>query len=310
MNVAAILGAALGLAFIYLLLSLVCSTVQEWVATLLRRRHANLHAGLVAMLDGNENVNRLYEDPMLQTFMARSIFTKKPQKSSVAYLHAQRFSNALASCFLSAALMPGADLIEKIKELPNNRLRGVLLTFAMRVEGDREKFLALVEKWYDDTMERVSGWYRRETQLIIIGIAIATTILVNVDTIRIVTKFYNDPLARERITALADKWIADNAPDGDPRTLETRTPEQLRGELDRYINSLDETDLPLWWKSSDFKGWRKEFARTFPDAWDGWLITVIAISLGAPFWFDVLMKVANLRANGPKPRRDTPAEER
>lgn len=309
MNVAAILGAALGLAFIYLLLSLVCSTVQEWLATLLRRRHANLHAGLVAMLD-EANANKLYEDPMLQTFMARSIFTKKPQRSSVAYLHADRFSNALTSCFLGAALAPGADLIAKLQELPDGKLKRVLITLATRAGNDRDKFLSLVEKWYDDTMERVTGWYRRETQLIIVAIAVLTTILVNVDTIHIVTKLYNDPLARERVGALADKWIADNAPDGDPRTIEERSAEQLRGELDRYINTLDETELPLWWKSSDFAGWRKEFARTFPHAWDGWLITIIAISLGAPFWFDVLMKVANLRANGPKPRRETPEEER
>jgi len=308
MNVAAILGAALGLAFIYLLLSLVCSTVQEWLATLLRRRHANLHAGLVAML-GDANANRLYDDPMLQTFMARSIFSKKPQKSSVAYLHGERFSNALASCFLGAALAPGADLLGKLKELPDGKLKGVLITLATRADGDREKFLSLVEKWYDDTMERVSGWYRREAQLIIISIAVVTTILVNVDTIRVVQKLYNDPLARERISQLADRWIESNAPDGDPSTVEERTPQQLRGELDRYINSLDETELPLWWKASDFSSWRKEFARTFPHAWDGWLITVIAISLGAPVWFDVLMKVANLRANGPRPRRESAAEE-
>jgi hypothetical protein len=303
MNVAAILGAALGLAFIYMLLSLVCSTVQEWIATLLRRRHANLHAGLVAMLDGEENANQLYDDPMLQTFMARSIFSKKPQKSSVAYLHAERFSNALVSCFLRGALEPGADLIATLKELPDNKLRSVMITLATRAEGDREKFLNLVEKWYDDTMERVSGWYRREAQLVIIAIAVATTILINVDTIHIVTKLYNDPLARERVSALADRWLAENAPDSDPNTPEP-PPEVLRSDLDRYINKLDETELPLWWKSSTFGDWTREFARTFPHAWDGWLLTVIAISLGAPFWFDVLMKVANLRTNGPKPRRD------
>lgn len=307
MNVAAILGAALGLAFIYMLLSLVCSTIQEWLATLLRRRHANLHAGLVAMLDGDENANRLYADPMLQTLMARSVFTKNPQKSSVAYLHAERFSNALLSTFLKGALDPEANLLDTIKALPETRLRGVLVTLATRAEGDREKFLGFIEKWYDDTMERVTGWYRRETQMIIIALAVVTTMLVNVDTVRIVTKLYNDPLARERVGALATQWLEDNKPDGNPATPE-KPPEQLRGELDQYIDKLDETELPMWWKADTFGAWSKEFRTTAPKAWDGWLLTVIAVSLGAPFWFDVLMKVANLRANGPKPRRETPEE--
>ncbi len=32
----------------------------------------------------------------------------------------------------------------------------------------------------------------------------------------------------------------------------------------------------------------------------GWLITAAAVSLGAPFWFDLLGKVANLRGDGGK----------
>jgi hypothetical protein len=34
----------------------------------------------------------------------------------------------------------------------------------------------------------------------------------------------------------------------------------------------------------------------------GLAITVLAVSLGAPFWFDLLNKLANLRASGPKPQ--------
>ncbi|MBK7407801.1 MAG: hypothetical protein IPJ40_06805 [Saprospirales bacterium] len=30
----------------------------------------------------------------------------------------------------------------------------------------------------------------------------------------------------------------------------------------------------------------------------GWLVTAIAISLGAPFWFDMLRKMVNIRSSG------------
>lgn len=42
----------------------------------------------------------------------------------------------------------------------------------------------------------------------------------------------------------------------------------------------------------------------WPRLW-GWIVTSIAISLGAPFWFDLLKKIINLRGTGKRP--ETPA---
>jgi hypothetical protein len=38
----------------------------------------------------------------------------------------------------------------------------------------------------------------------------------------------------------------------------------------------------------------------------GWLLMAIAVSLGAPFWFDLLNKLVNLRLAGVKPDKATP----
>ncbi|HYO77650.1 MAG TPA: hypothetical protein VE010_14410, partial [Thermoanaerobaculia bacterium] len=118
MDIAAILGAALGLAFVFLLLSLVCSTIQEWVAAVLRRRAANLRQGLQALLDGKENVDKLFSDPMLTSIMARGIITKKARPRSVSYLPAERFSNALLGQFVSAAFAPSANIVAELEKLP------------------------------------------------------------------------------------------------------------------------------------------------------------------------------------------------
>ena len=304
MDLAAIAGTALGLAFIYLLLSLVCSTIQEWIAGVLRRRAANLKEGLLALLADPKAVDTLFKDPMLQSMMARGIFSNRPRPKSLAYLPADRFSNALLNQFVHRALQPGADLQAEIGKMPPGALRESLLVLAQRAGGKRDEFFTLVHKWYDDTMERVSGWYKREAQLVIIVISIFVTLLVNVDTVRIVRKLYNDPLARERVAALADKWLADNAPrqEGD---APQKTPEQLRADYEQYIDKLDETQLPMWWSASSAREWLREFGEAFGGSWPGWLLTIVAVSLGAPFWFDVLMKIANLRANGPKPPRQS-----
>ncbi len=40
----------------------------------------------------------------------------------------------------------------------------------------------------------------------------------------------------------------------------------------------------------------------------GWLLMAIAVSLGAPFWFDLLNKLVNLRMAGVKPERAPPVQ--
>jgi hypothetical protein len=52
-------------------------------------------------------------------------------------------------------------------------------------------------------------------------------------------------------------------------------------------------------------GWNGVTDWRDPAAWAtrvvGWLVTVVAVSLGAPFWFDVLNKIANVRWAGRSP---------
>ena len=40
----------------------------------------------------------------------------------------------------------------------------------------------------------------------------------------------------------------------------------------------------------------------------GWLLTTAALTMGAPFWFDLLKNVIGLRATGPAPKSTTETE--
>jgi hypothetical protein len=57
--------------------------------------------------------------------------------------------------------------------------------------------------------------------------------------------------------------------------------------------------------------WRRMKTELY-DHWAGWLITALAIWLGAPFWFDTLNRVMSIRAAGkspeekPKPPKEEP----
>jgi hypothetical protein len=49
-------------------------------------------------------------------------------------------------------------------------------------------------------------------------------------------------------------------------------------------------------------GWRRPFVDNFNLTTPvGWLLTILAVSMGAPFWFDILNKVMNVRYAGKSP---------
>jgi hypothetical protein len=53
-------------------------------------------------------------------------------------------------------------------------------------------------------------------------------------------------------------------------------------------------------------GWHpEELQGMTPSDWVikvlGWIVTALAVSLGAPFWFDLLKKLVNIRSSGNQP---------
>ncbi|MGZ8537962.1 MAG: hypothetical protein ACXWV9_06830, partial [Flavisolibacter sp.] len=193
-------------------------------------------------------------------------------------------------------------------------------------QNDIDHFKALLEKWYNETMERTSGWYKRQTQWILIVIGFGMAIWGNVDTIAVYRTLAKDKKAREQIVQMAIEANKQYAPIVDSLrkqtkdTVETRTIQTASG--DSTVTMLTRTVIQTPSDSFLVKnynelirqaeeaqnvmglGWEKKNKYQSPYwfvIFIGWLITALAISLGAPFWFDLLNKIANLRSGGPKP---------
>jgi len=166
-------------------------------------------------------------------------------------------------------------------------------------------------------MDRVSGWYRRKTQLIVLGLALLVTLVVNADTIMIANSLSRDAVLRAAIVAAAQETAKEPPPEIDeaagiegappPSPTDSNAPltriTQLREELQQL-------QLPIGWSRRDGD------PRQVPDPRDiqGWfmkvlglLFTTIAVSLGAPFWFDTLSKLINIRAAGKPPAEPSKA---
>ena len=66
------------------------------------------------------------------------------------------------------------------------------------------------------------------------------------------------------------------------------------------MDVLSQVGLPLGWD-----GWPDGFTNWISTAL-GLFLTSAAVALGAPFWFDSLSKLANLRNAGPRPTSTEP----
>ncbi len=143
-------------------------------------------------------------------------------------------------------------------------------------------------------MERVSGWYARKIGLITAVFAIVIVAFTNADTILMFQEFSQDTALSASIVEAADKMVHNGQ--GTATTFKDIQQE------------VEELQIPLGWSAG------KEDPRAVPDAADEWVLkvvglglTALAISLGAPFWFDFLGRLVNLRKSGKVPL--TAAEE-
>lgn len=152
-------------------------------------------------------------------------------------------------------------------------------------------FRSQIESWFEEGMDRAAGWYKQKSQLRLIIIAAVLTLLLNVDTIRIVRQLYSNPTARSGLVALAQQAA----------NTDSASHPKLRQDLVSRWQDIDEDGVSLGWRH--LPKWDASLPTTAITKLGGLLLTIMAVSLGAPFWFDMLNKLVNVRAAGARPEK-------
>lgn len=315
---------AIGLALVYLLLSLICSAIQELIAQLLALRSRTLFQGIETMITPIL-ARSLYEHPLINTQYRQGIFDRLVGRTGrPSYISAETFAITLIdvlkanlaaapaqqtgappsvpSSVPAGAALPATGEGDSIADTPKpdplrnainaisvNDVRRVLLLLLDNVEGDYHQFELSLAHWYDDTMNRVSGWYKRKVQVLLLVIGLVLTVALGADTISAATALWKEPTLRAQVVAVAQQSTKQA-----PGTQSTNII-----DLNRQLDALQ---LPMGWANSptDAGAWVIKLL--------GLLLTTCAISLGAPFWFGVLSKVVNIRAAGPPPSTSIPTD--
>ena len=291
-----IIEIAIGLILLYLVLGLICTSVNEFLAQLLSLRSENLADAIHGLFTGPDR-HRIAEDilqhPLVQSLSRKQLGLNLAGGGKFVG-EVTKLPSSIPATTFSIVL---TDLLSKSLHGPEDLQYDKEITDLLSLLGmtSINKDVKKVEEWYDGAMERASGWYKRKTQVLSFLVSFAIVIVINADTLVMVDRLSNSPQDRAKIAAYASQVVTSNSSNN------------AVDDEDRKINvptGLQETSMSfMGWTSGDSSDPRK-----MPENPGGWVLKIFGLSLsafaaalGAPFWFDILSKVMTVRTGGSQP---------
>ncbi len=322
MTGSAAVDVALGLVFTFLVFSTLCSGINESISQFLNRRGRDLFDTINALLEDTILQERFWAHPLIaglirsrnlketaKPFFADGLSTKVETKLRTktfrdiapSYIAASTFARVLLditgpagtpptvadSTAPGAAPAPPAPIDPAATASPDAaaQIQIPAIDAIIRTAGaDLSHAQAEIERWFNDTMDRLSGFYKRWSKRLLLGLAVVVVIAFNINTIQLAQSLWREPAVRSGIVQSAQN---PTAPGG-----QTPTGQQVQTAVNEAFN------LPIGWSSSNWHVDDGQWIWTIV----GWLLSIGAISLGAPFWFGVLGKFNSLRSTGPPPK--------
>jgi hypothetical protein len=332
-----VLEVTIGLVLLYLLLSLICSSIREGIEGWQKTRAVDLERGIRGLLQdrkGRGLAQALYNHPLVYGLFNGEYEPDKikkgrmPARSNLpSYIPSKNFAMALLDIVAHGSSAPVTTAAQTVTDaagsqaapatpttrvsleslraalggLHNPPIQRALLSAIDTAQGDLGRAQANVEAWFNSAMDRVSGWYKRRTQTIIFAVGIVLTVAVNADTLTVAQSLMQDDALRKAVVAEAEAVARDK--DRPPADVQAR------------YHDLTAIGFPIGWARTlparsdkcDLQCVAWQVASQVPSHIPGWLITAFAIALGAPFWFDVLNKFMVIRSTV-KPHEKSPEE--
>lgn len=291
------LEVAIGLVFCYASVALIVSTIKEYIASILRWRSTTLLSGIKTLLNDpgfNGLALNLYNHALVNQHAPGVATNEKDlNKNLPSYIDPKHFATAFIDTIQT---IPGnfeqlkSDIENKVQD---PQLKQLLLGIHGRAANSIDTVHDELAAWFDAGMDRLSGSYKRRSQLWCFIIALLIAATFNIDSFHLFKTLWQHPALTAGISA----------PAGTPAAVPAEIPwEQFK-------------TLPIGWAVSDIASEAdnkpsadpaaKNTSQSACNTWlfrvAGWVVTALATLFGAPFWFDLLGKLVNLRGTGNKP---------
>ena len=267
-----VLEVAIGLTFCYASVALIVSTVQEALASAMRLRARTLLDGIKTMLnDPNFTAlaRALYAHALVNPHGDGQPGDDRSLSAKPSYIEPAHFALALVDVIQT---VPGncQQLGRDIEAVGDPQVRRALRAIYHRADGEMKAFQDGVAGWFDSAMERVSGAYKRRSLLVSLLLSLLLAILFNIDSIHLFRTLWQHPALTAQLGAV-------------PAALDARTLDAL-------------WTLPIGWNS-----FPPVLNQDFLLMAAGWVLTASTALFGAPFWFDLLQRLVQMRGTGQKP---------
>jgi len=325
----ALLDVAIGIILLYIILSIFASAANEMLAALLRSRSKSLRRFIQGLLlDSRMEIDKFYNHPMIIT-QRGTPFDFPDNQARVShvlpdYIKSTDFAAALLDMTVDRAITDQTvvqrpstleewqTMIDNMKDMRLKKVMQAAFDKAVTLDHARQN----LEQWFDSSMDRVSAWYKRRTQLMILIISAVVAFGFNVDTLAIANQLLQSPAVRNSLVEqakLSGQELKDRAAAvSNINNSQVGTADQASAFSNAVtgLYTLEGLNIPLGWPDQrpprDYSN-----PLTVIGYWllklIGLMATTLAMTQGAPFWFDMLNRVTNLRATGKPPEKSTPA---
>lgn len=300
-----VLDIGLGMVFLYLLLSLACTAATELISGAVRLRARTLVQGIKNLIRDDTLQKEFLNHPLIKALHR--------ERKMPSIIPPRTFALTLLHTIPGVDMSKGFEGVrEAVKQLtPNSDLQKTLLILIDDADNDLKKLQTNIESWFNNTMDRVGGWYKAKAQVITVIVSLVVVGLTNADTIQWVKALSSDSALRQALVAQAEVYAKRDqpAPLNPPKEPAESKSDAAQGaskkvasggldsltiaaqRIQSNLDAIKKLGIPFGWeKTTEQVDWLSKVV--------GLLLTVLATSLGAPFWFDMLKKIVNIKTAG------------
>jgi hypothetical protein len=338
MQLNAILEVVIGLVFVWLVISVATMEIHARIGVWLGWRAEHLEKSILSMFKDESLVKKFYEHPLITELAPKDkngnlVGDKKGNIKKPEYIPNATFAKVACEIIINAGKegkdMPvdtmSLDQIQaSLKSLAEKnphleRINHYILPNMEKVGDDLEakllEYRTNTEGWFNDVMSQASSWYKIRAQRMAFWIGLVVAIFINVDTIHIAQKLWQEPTARAVIVAQAEAEVQNGTPSEDVSFATAKSLNFPIGWTTTVLDTkscsiIDVIDYQFVIRSAGDclaitslpalnNGWGI-IAKFF-----GYLLSAAAAAQGAPFWFDALRKLVNIKS---QPAQSSKAE--
>lgn len=290
------LETTIGLVLMFFIISIAASSIVELISQVAKKRARDLEDTVGHILSGTRDKSDKEFGDALNAFKGTSIYlaaqagsrrTKKP-----SYISARAFAEAVGEM-----LHDGQGALQPLDNLPPG-LKRRLDALARQPLADASAKLLLIksglEQWFDEAMGRLEGAYKRWVKWILLALGLLIAVVANASAFHTAERLWKDPVTRAAVANAANGVITDGGKENIKSVAEA-------------TDNLEALKIPVGWDQASRDKWKGKSLQSIITSWStlammaGWLTTALLVTLGAPFWFDLLTRLVSLRSAGSKP---------